>query len=315
VSLYLSHPSSLEHLTGPHPERPQRIIAIESALAARDWLGWERALSPRVDTDVLELVHPPDHVAAISAAADRAAATGTAVMLDADTVVSDGSYVAALHAVGGAVELVRSLIVERTHRVGFSVHRPPGHHAPSGHAMGFCLFNSIAVAARYATDVLGVERVAIIDWDVHHGNGTQDIFWESDQVLFCSIHQMPLYPGSGAAAEIGAGPGEGLTLNLPVRPGAGDAEFVGHLTGAITERVRAFSPGLILVSAGFDAHADDPLAGCRVSDAGFSAMAAAVQALADELQVPLGLVLEGGYDVDALARSVLATMETLSPPT
>jgi acetoin utilization deacetylase AcuC-like enzyme len=313
VSLYLSHPSSLEHLTGAHPERPQRTIAVESALAARDWLGWERVLSPQVDTDVLELVHPPGHVAAMRAAAERAAETGTAVMLDADTVVSPGSYTAALHAAGGAVELVRRLVVERDHRVGFSAHRPPGHHAPAAHAMGFCLFNSIAVAARYATDVLGLERVAIVDWDVHHGNGTQDIFWESGQVLFCSIHQMPLYPGSGAASEIGAGPGEGLTLNLPVRPGSGDDVYVGLLQGVVTDRVRAFTPDLILVSAGYDAHADDPLADCRVTDAGFSAMAAAVQALADEFQVPLGCVLEGGYDVDALARSVVATLETLGP--
>jgi acetoin utilization deacetylase AcuC-like enzyme len=313
VGLFLSHPSSLEHDTGAHPERAARIVAIEFALAARDWLGWERALSPAVDTDLLELVHPPGHVAAMRAAAARAAETGRAVALDADTVVSPGSYAAARHAAGGAVELVRRLVVERTHRVGFSAHRPPGHHAPSGHAMGFCLFNNVAVAARYAVDVLGCERVAIVDWDVHHGNGTQDIFWTSDQVLFCSIHQMPLYPGSGAAAEIGAGAGAGLTVNLPVRPGAGDAEFVGLVQGEVSDRVRAFTPDLILVSAGYDAHADDPLAQCRVTEAGFAAMAAAVQALADEFQVPLGLVLEGGYDVDALARSVVATLETLTP--
>ncbi len=313
VSLFLSHPASLEHDTGDHPERAARIVAIESALAARDWLGWERADSPAVDVDVLELVHPPGHVAGIAAAAQRAGETGAAVRLDADTVVSPGSYLAAAHAAGGAVELVRRLLVERDHRVGFSAHRPPGHHAPRGHAMGFCLFNNVAVAARYAVDVLGCERVAIVDWDVHHGNGTQDIFWSADDVLFCSIHQMPLYPGSGAAAEIGAGAGAGLTVNLPVRPGAGDGEFVGLVEGVVTDRVRAFTPDLILVSAGFDAHADDPLAQCRVTEAGFAAMGVAVQALADEFQVPLGLVLEGGYDVDALARSVVATLAALTP--
>ena len=286
-------------------------MAIERRLKSADWLGWDRVESPAVDLDVLGLVHPPEHVAAIQAAASRAVAAEAAVMLDADTLVSAGSYAAAVHAVGGAVEMVRRLVVEDEHRVGFSLHRPPGHHAPAERAMGFCLFNATAVATRYAIDVLGLDRVAIIDWDVHHGNGTQDIFWESDQVLFCSIHQMPLYPGSGYAAEIGAGVGEGYTLNLPVPPGSGNDVFVGLLQREITERVRAFTPSLVLVSAGFDAHAEDPLAHCRVTEAGFAAMAVAAWDLADEFQVPLGLVLEGGYDPDALARSVAAVMEAL----
>jgi acetoin utilization deacetylase AcuC-like enzyme len=167
------------------------------------------------------------------------------------------------------------------------------------------------VAARYAVEVLGLGRVAIVDWDVHHGNGTQDIFWDSEQVLFTSIHEMPLYPGSGAADEIGAGPGVGLTLNLPVPAGAGDDAFLEHLDARIIPRVRQFTPDLVLVSAGFDAHVDDPLARCRVTESGFAALARGVQAIADEFQVPLGLVLEGGYDPDALARSVAATMEAL----
>jgi acetoin utilization deacetylase AcuC-like enzyme len=313
VSVILSHPASLGHDTGAHPESAQRLIAVEALLASRDWLGSEHVLSPAVDTDLLELVHPPEHMAMIRAASERARASGRAVRLDADTVVSAGSYDAALHAAGGAVELVRRLVVDPGERVGFSVHRPPGHHAPRGHAMGFCLFNSIAVAARYAIDVLGLERVAIVDWDVHHGNGTQDIFWDSGQVLFCSIHQMPLYPGTGRAEEIGAGPGEGFTVNLPVPPGAGDDVFLDRLRGPVTDRVRAFVPDLLLVSAGFDAHADDPLAHCRVSDAGFAAMGTTVRSLAEEFQIPLGLVLEGGYDVDALARSMVATMEAVSP--
>jgi acetoin utilization deacetylase AcuC-like enzyme len=311
MSLYFSHPSSHEHETGSHPERVERMVAIETALEARDWLGWERALSPTLDLDVLELVHPRPYVGSIRAAAQMAASRRGAGMLDADTIVSPGSFDAALHAVSGAVEMVRRLVIEREHRIGFSVHRPPGHHNPGDRAMGFCLFNNIAVAARYALDVLGCERVAIVDWDVHHGNGTQDIFWESDQVLFCSIHQMPLYPGSGSALEIGAGAGEGFTVNLPVPPGSGDEVFVGLVRGAITERVRSFGPQLLLVSAGFDAHLDDPLASCEVTEAGFVDMASAVLALAEEFQVPLGLVLEGGYDVDALARSVVAVMETL----
>ena len=308
----LSHPLSLEHDTGPHPERAQRLVAVAELLGARDWLGWEQARSPAVATEVLELVHPAEHVAAIAAAADRAAAQGSAVMLDADTIVSAQSFAAARRGVGGAVEMVRRLVGEPEHRVGFSLHRPPGHHAPADRAMGFCLFNSIAVAARYAIAELGLSRVAIVDWDVHHGNGTQDIFWTSDEVLFCSLHQMPLYPGSGHASESGAGAGAGYTLNLPVPPGAGDDAFLSRIGGPVSDRVRDFAPELVLVSAGFDAHVEDPLASCRVTEAGFAAMAEAVRGLAEEFTAPLGLVLEGGYDVDALARSVLATMQALS---
>jgi acetoin utilization deacetylase AcuC-like enzyme len=310
LSLLFSHPSSLEHDTGAHPESQKRLVAIEGLLESTDWLGWELVRSPAVDPEVLGLVHPPDHVKAIQNAAMTAAASGP-VMLDADTIVSAGSFKAAAFAVGGAVEMVRRLVVDGGHRVGFSLHRPPGHHAPATHAMGFCLFNNIAVAARYATAVLGLHRVAIVDWDVHHGNGTQDIFWTSDDVLFASIHQMPLYPGSGAPGEIGAGLGQGLTLNLPVPPGSGDDAFLVRLERRIIPRIRRFAPDLVLVSAGFDAHVDDPLAGCRVTEKGFAAMARLVQGVADELGVPLGLVLEGGYDPDASARSVAATMEAL----
>ena len=311
MGLFLSHPSSLEHDTGEHPERAARLMAIDVALAARDWLGWERGVSPAVDRDVLDLVHPASYVQGIEAAAERAQLAGAPVMLDADTIVSAGSFDAARHGAGGAVELVRRLVLERDHRVGFSAHRPPGHHAPASRAMGFCLFNNIAVAARYAVAVLGLERVAIVDFDVHHGNGTQDTFWESPEVLFCSIHQMPLYPGSGRSSEVGAGAGEGFTLNLPVPPGAGDREFLGLVNGEVTDRVRAFAPQLLLVSAGFDAHTDDPLAACEMTDAGYGEIGSALLALADEFQIPLGLVLEGGYALDALARSVVAIMEAV----
>ncbi len=310
MSLLFSHPASLEHDTGGHPENASRLRAITAHLEPVNWLGWERVASPAADPDVLALVHPPAYIAAIRDAAAVASAERP-VRLDPDTVVSPGSYLAAVHAAGGAVEMVRRLGVERDHRVGFAIHRPPGHHAPADRAMGFCLFNHVAVAARYALDGLGLERVAIIDWDVHHGNGTQDIFWESGAVLFASIHQMPLYPGSGAADEIGAGPGTGLTLNLPVPPGAGDDAFISRLEHEIIPRVRQFTPDLVLVSAGFDAHVEDPLANCRVTEQGFAEMARGVQGIADEFQVPLGLVLEGGYDPDALAASVATTMAAL----
>jgi acetoin utilization deacetylase AcuC-like enzyme len=310
VSLIFSHSSSLEHDTGAHPEAPGRLLAIEALLESADWLGWDRVQSPAVAVEVLALVHPQPYIAAIHGAALAAAADG-AVALDSDTVVSAGSYQAAVHGVGGAVEMVRQLVVERRHQTGFAMHRPPGHHAPADRAMGFCLFNHIAVAARYALDILGLRRVAIIDWDVHHGNGTQDIFWSSNEVLFASIHQMPLYPGSGSAGQIGAGLGTGLTLNLPVPPGAGNAEFISRLADRIIPRVRQFTPDLVLISAGFDAHVNDPLAGCRVTEDGFVEMARLVKAIADEFQAPLGLVLEGGYDPAALAASVAATMEEL----
>ncbi len=311
MSLLFSHPASLEHDTGGHPENAGRLVAIAAQLEAVDWLGWDRVASPAVDPEILALVHPPAYVAAIRDAA-RKGSPERPVHLDPDTMVSgEGSYGAAAHASGGAVEMVRQLVVERRHRVGFALHRPPGHHAPADRAMGFCLFNHIAVAARYALDVLGLTRVAIIDWDVHHGNGTQDIFWNSDAVLFASIHQMPLYPGSGFPSEIGDGAGTGLTLNLPVPPGAGDDAFITRLESEIIPRVRQFTPDLVLVSAGFDAHAADPLAACRVTEAGFAELARRVQHIADEFQVPLGLVLEGGYDPDALAASVIATMAAL----
>jgi acetoin utilization deacetylase AcuC-like enzyme len=161
---------------------------------------------------------------------------------------------------------------------------------------------------------LGVRRVLILDWDVHHGNGTQDIFWDSDEVLFVSIHQQPLWPGSGRASERGAGAGEGCTVNLPVPPGSGDETFVSLVGDTVGPLALGYGPQLVLISAGYDAHADDPLADCRVSDAGFAAMTALVRDLAAELEAPVGCVLEGGYDVDALARCVALTMETLAAP-
>jgi acetoin utilization deacetylase AcuC-like enzyme len=305
---FFSHPSSLEHDTGAHPEQAGRIVAIEAALAARDWLGWERVLSVPATRAQLELVHPAAHIDLI----ERSCLAGGG-MLDADTVVSEGSFVAALHAAGGVVEMVSRLLEGGAGSLGFSAHRPPGHHAPAEKAMGFCLFNNIAIGAQFALRELGCRRVLIVDWDVHHGNGTQDIFWESEQVLFASMHQMPLYPGSGAAEETGGGAGRRCTLNVPMHPGSGDAEWVGALRDLVLIRGEAFAPELVLVSAGFDAHADDPLADCRVSDQGFVTMARLVRGLADRLGVPLGFVLEGGYDVRALARSVTAVMAELGP--
>jgi acetoin utilization deacetylase AcuC-like enzyme len=296
------HPSSLEHETGMHPERAERIVAIERALSARDWLGWDVRESPAVDRDVLCAVHPEDYVDRIAAVS---AAGGGA--LDVDTLMSEGSYRAALHAAGGAVALVDALLGDGP-RFGASLHRPPGHHALPARPMGFCLFNNVAVAARRALDRWGAERVLILDWDVHHGNGTNDIFHSEPGVLYVSIHESPLYPGTGPAGDVGSGPGEGYTVNLPVPAGSGDAAWCSLVEHVVAPLGLEYRPALVLLSAGYDAHVRDPLAGCEVTTAGYAQMAASMRVLADELGVPLGVVLEGGYDLQALAESLVATL-------
>ena len=304
----LSHPSSLGHDPGPHPERPQRLVAIERELERRGGLGWERRPSEPATVEQLLRVHPERHVEGIRA---LCGAGGGAI--DADTIVSAGSYEAALHGAGGAVAAAE-LVVRGEAPSAFSLHRPPGHHAEADRAMGFCLFNNVAVAARHAIDALGVGRVLVFDWDVHHGNGTNDLFADTDDVLFVSIHESPLYPGTGPAGDVGWGDGEGYTVNLPVPGRSGDDVWLAMVDQVVCPLVRAYEPGLVLVSAGFDAHADDPLAGCLVSDAGFAGMAALVRAACAAQGIPLAAVLEGGYDVGALARSLCETLAVLGAP-
>ncbi|HEV3001344.1 MAG TPA: histone deacetylase, partial [Solirubrobacteraceae bacterium] len=276
-AVLLSHPSSLEHDTGAHPERAARLVAFEDELSARGGLGLARSSSPAASRELLELVHPAAYVDGI----ERFVAAGGGP-LDVDTVCSPGSWRAALHAAGGAAAAV-DLLLGGEASFAASVHRPPGHHAEAARAMGFCLFNNVAVAARRALSEFGVGRVLILDWDVHHGNGTNDVFHDTDEVLFVSIHESPLYPGTGPASDVGSGAGEGYTVNVPVPAGSGDETFVSLVSHVVTPLARAYEPGLVLVSAGFDAHSDDPLAGCRVSEEGFAAMAAEVRALAAEL--------------------------------
>ena len=301
--LYFRHAASLEHDTGSHPEGPARIPAIERELEARGWWGYRRVEAPSVDPAVLRRVHPDSYVEAIR----RVSESGGGA-LDPDTLASRGSYDAALRGAGGACALVEELVSGRA-RLGFSGMRPPGHHAEWSRAMGFCLFNNVAVAAFHALDGLGLERVFVLDWDVHHGNGTNDIFHDSARVLFASIHQSPLYPGTGPLEDVGSGQGRGRTMNLPVPPGSGEDVWLSLVEHVIVPVARAFAPQLVLVSAGFDAHRADPLASCRLEEGSFAGMARWARTLADEAGAPLGLVLEGGYDLGALARSVSATLQ------
>jgi acetoin utilization deacetylase AcuC-like enzyme len=250
-------------------------------------------------------VHPQEYVDEVRAMSERGGGS-----FDPDTVASPDSYDAALHAAGGACAMVEALVAGEA-SVAFSAMRPPGHHALPQVAMGFCLFANVAVAARHALDSLELDRVFVLDWDVHHGNGTNDIFYSSPDVLFASLHQSPLYPGTGDLREVGDGPGRGYSINLPVPPGSGDPEWLSLVEHVVLPAAREFEPQLILVSAGFDAHRADPLAMCELEASSFAFMARQVRGLADALGVPVGAVLEGGYDLRALAQSVAATMEGL----
>jgi acetoin utilization deacetylase AcuC-like enzyme len=266
------------HPTGDHPERPERIDVLNAALGPTEV---RRAASE----EELELVHTAAHVQRIR---DIDAPT----WLDGDTVATATSWEAAALAAG--------ITLEAVDRGAFALGRPPGHHALAGRAMGFCLFNNAAVAARYAQTALGLERVAILDWDVHHGNGTQAIFWDDDSVLYLSLHQWPFYPGTGGPEEQ-----RETTLNIPLPGGAGDPEYLTAFAEAIEPKVRRFAPDLLIVSAGFDAHVEDPLADIAVTAAGFRELARRSAALAPRVAA----VLEGGYNLHTLPGLVEAAVE------
>jgi acetoin utilization deacetylase AcuC-like enzyme len=302
--LYLRHPSSLAHDTGAHPERADRIRALEAVLAAEDWLGWEVAEAPCATEEQLLRVHAREHVARVRAACARSEP------IDLDTPVVPASWDAALRAAGGACALVEALLGGHA-PTGFSALRPPGHHAEPERAMGFCLFSNVAVAARHAL-TLGAERVAIVDWDVHHGNGTQAAFYSSSDVLFVSLHQWPFYPGTGSRAETGTGTGAGCTLNLPLPAGSGRDEWLDAWARGALPALNDHRPDVILISAGYDAHRDDPLGGCLLEDESYAEMTRLLCATAAEIGAPIGAVLEGGYDLDALATGVRATMVALA---
>jgi acetoin utilization deacetylase AcuC-like enzyme len=307
--LLYEHPSSREHDPGElfpaHPEAPERIEAVEAALAAVDWLGSERLVAPAATRAQLARVHAAELIDGIE---QLAAAGGGA--LDADTFVGEASWQAALHACGGACAMVRALSSGGSH-AGIALLRPPGHHAERARAMGFCLFNNVAVAAQLALAELGVEKVFIVDWDVHHGNGTAEIFRHRNDVLYASIHRAPFYPGTGSLDDAGSGEGLGYTLNLPVSGGTDGYVWRSLLEHVALPAAGRFAPELVLISAGFDAHEADPLGGCRLETDDFAQMACHVRDLGSRLDAPVGAVLEGGYEPRALGECVIATMRAL----
>jgi acetoin utilization deacetylase AcuC-like enzyme len=280
-----------------HPERPERLAAVKEAIRPlHDALG-EIGPRPATDDEILR-VHDREHLALLRSL------EGARADLDPDTYVSPRSVEIARLAAGSTIELARR-VARREARSGFALIRPPGHHAERDRAMGFCLLNNLAIAVKALVEQEKVDRIAIVDWDVHHGNGTQHTFESERDVLFVSLHQFPFYPGTGALGEMGTGPGEGTTVNLPLAAGAGDGEYGAAFDRIVVPVIEEFGPELILVSAGFDAHARDPLANMLVSSEGFAAMALRLRGVAESVcDGRLVLTLEGGYDLEALGASV-----------
>jgi acetoin utilization deacetylase AcuC-like enzyme len=306
----VTHAACLAHDTGPgHPERIDRLRAVLDAIDCAQVPGLIREKAPRASIDQLAAVHDRAHVDALLAIA---VPEGEHRALDADTVVSPGSVEAALRAAGAVVRGV-DLVMEGRARAAFAAVRPPGHHAEPDRAMGFCLFNSVAVAAQHARRAHGLARIAVADFDVHHGNGTQAAFWHDPALFFASSHQSPLYPGSGARHERGA---SGNVANAPLAPGSGSAEFRAAWSRDLLPAIDAFAPDLLLVSAGFDAHASDPLAQMRLHADDYAWLTRELVALADRhCQGRIVSTLEGGYDLAALAECALAHLLALDRPT
>jgi acetoin utilization deacetylase AcuC-like enzyme len=303
---FVYHPDYLNHNMGAHhPESPERLQAILARLEGSGGMSQLVRLEPHSTdkesvTSWITKVHTPAYFKEL----EKLSPAGGRVSLDADTSISPGSLNAACQAVAGVL-VAADAIMQGTVRNAFCAVRPPGHHAESKHAMGFCLFNNVAITARYLQRQHGLERVAIVDWDVHHGNGTQHTFYEDPSVFFFSTHQYPFYPGTGKADETGSGRGTGYTMNVPLPAGMGDDEYLKIYNSVLRPALKAYRPDAIIVSAGFDAHRDDPLAGMNVTTDGYVALTRVVMEMAGELcQGRLLSCLEGGYNLNALGASV-----------
>lgn len=297
----------LNHQPGRwHPESPERLKAIYRCLEMSDISGVCQQIAPyfALEEEIC-LIHTPAYVHSIAATA------GKEVTLDADTIASPLSYETACLAVGGGLNLIKAIYQGEIHN-GFALIRPPGHHAERNKAMGFCLFNNIAIAAAYALNEGWAERILIVDWDVHHGNGTQHAFYSLADVLYFSVHQYPHYPMTGRLEEIGEGKGKGFTVNAPLQPGYGDKDYAYLFSELLLPIASQFKPDLILVSAGFDPYVDDPLGGMRVTVSGFAALTLILRELAAKFcHHRLGLFLEGGYHLEGIARAVEAIIKVL----
>jgi len=305
TTLLIENPAGLEHATPPgHPEQIARLDAVFAALQGGDFAALDRMEAPEAEEAELLLGHPQAYVDAIKAAIPASGSTA----LDPDTHASPGSWRAALKGVGGCLAGIDALLEGRA-RNAFVATRPPGHHAEKVTAMGFCLFSNIAIAARYALERKGLSRVAVVDFDVHHGNGTQDVLWDEPRALFISSHQMPLYPGTGSPGERG---GSDNILNVALPPGSDGNAMRAAYEAQVLPRLRAYKPELILISAGFDAHADDPLANLAWGEEDFVWVTRALCEVAAEVcEGRVVSTLEGGYDLDALGASVAAHVRVL----
>ena len=304
---YVYDPIYLKHDTGGHVENAGRLEAIISHLEQTGLRQRLTLVEPRAaSVDEVALVHEKEYIAHIQETTQRGGG-----WLDADTLTSPDSYEAAIYAAGGVIKATEA-VMDGEVSSAFALVRPPGHHATAHRAKGFCLFNNIAIAVKYALNKYKLDRIAIIDFDVHHGNGTQDAFYYDSQVLYTSTHEFPFYPGTGGIEETGIGKGEGTTINIPLPAGCGDTEYVSVFEQIIIPAVRRFNPGMILVSAGYDNHWADRLALMQVSITGFARMVKIIKGLADELcGSRLAFTLEGGYNLAALAASIKATFDVL----
>jgi len=306
---FVYHEDYLRHNTGSHPENAARLISIMEGMEARNLTkNTERVLPVRASREQLEYVHTAAYVQQVEALSKRGGG-----MLDPDTPVCSASYDIALLAAGGLIRAVDAVMDDSNPlKHVFALVRPPGHHANATRGRGFCIFNNVAIAAEYLKREYGAKRILIADWDVHHGNGTQEIFFDDPSVLYFSTHQYPHYPGTGWVDEVGKGDGAGFTVNVPLPSGTDDAGYVYALTSILVPVAREFRPEFVLVSSGFDAHITDPLASMSVTSRGFGLFTDVIMAIAKELcNERIVLTLEGGYNLDAISESVLAVFKSL----